>query len=479
MNRLSSGRRSSRCLDFPMHAIVAGIVVSTALLTAPASMRPALAQQNGAEATGQKKPADQGEKTRQGGENATPGSGERRRGRGRRGRGGPATVEVDAVIRAVGVETIPIYGRVVADQTGIVAARTRGAIETIQVRVGDRVKKGDVLATLVTNTLEAEKELKEAELKEFNARIQTVGAQLQLAAQELERLERLRKSAAFSVARYQDKLRDVERFRSSITEARAKVDQAKAELQLANINLYNSKILAPFDGVIKQRLVEAGNFVNLGAPVVGMINDSFLEVEGEVPSHRLGGMSPGTEIEVIPEHGKTFKATVRAVVPEENALARTRLVRFAPKIEGRDDVAANQSVILHIPSSKPREVVSVHKDAITQRRGKRVVFVFDPEEKRVRMREVELGEAFGSRFEVLKGLTIGDQVVVKGNERLRPNQQASLASEVRQRGRRGRRGGESGRRRGGEGDGEGGAGRGRRGGGDSEGRSRNRDGGSD
>jgi RND family efflux transporter MFP subunit len=444
-------------------AIFAGPAIGLALSIAPVGLTPAFAQQEKPETRTGKKPAGQEGGARRGGENAGQGSGEQRRGRGRRGgRGGAATVEVDAVIKAVGVETIPIYGRVVADQTGVVAARTRGAVESVNVRIGDRVKKGDVLATLVTATLEAEKALKEAELKEYNASIRTVGAQLSLTSQELERLEKLRRSAAFSVARYQDKLREVERFRSSIAEARAKVDQAKAELRLADINLYNSKILAQFDGVVTQRHVEAGNFVNLGAPVVSMINDSSLEVEGEVPSHRLGGMLPGAEIEVIPEHGKPFKAAVRAVVPEENALARTRLVRFTPKIEGREDIAANQSVILHIPSSKPREVVSVHKDAITQRRGKRVVFVFDPEEKRVRMREVELGEAFSSRFEVLKGLTVGDRVVIRGNERLRPNQQASLAGEARRGGRRGGGGGEGRRRRGG--DDEGGEGRRRRGG---------------
>ena len=72
--------------------------------------------------------------------------------------------------------------------------------------------------------------------------------------QELERLERLRKSAAFSVARYQDKLRDVERFKSALAEARAQSDQAQAELRMADINLHNAKIIAPYGGVVSARM---------------------------------------------------------------------------------------------------------------------------------------------------------------------------------------------------------------------------------
>jgi RND family efflux transporter MFP subunit len=378
---------------------------------------------------------------KKGGEKAKKGKGKRRR-----GRRGPATVFVDTVTKGTAVETVQVYGRVLARQTGVVAARTRGAIDRVTAHVGDRVKKGDIVATLVADMLTAERALKAAELKEFSAKIRTAGAQLRLSAQELERLERLRKSSAFSVARYQDKLRDVERFRSALAEAKAKQEQARAELRMSDINLYNAKVLAPFDGVITKRTVEAGNYVSVGSPVVTMLNEKSLEVEAEVPANRLGGLANGIEIDVKPEFGKSFKATVRAIVPEENALSRTRAVRFTPKFIAPDDtVAANQSVVLHIPSGAAKEAVTVHKDAITQRRGKRVVFVVKKTDEGLRadMRQVELGDAFGLRFEVLKGLTPGDRVVIRGNERLRPRQKIKIVkpNERKERGGwRGKRG---------------------------------------
>ena len=413
---------------------------------------------------------------KKGGDNARKSKRNRRGGRrGRRGRGGPATVFVDPVTKGTAVETVQVYGRVLARQTGVVASRTRGAIGEVKVHVGDRVKKGDVLATLVSTMLVAARDLKSAALTEFSAKIRTAGAQLRLAAQELERLERLRKSAAFSVARYQDKLRDVERFRSALAEARAKQEQARAELRMADINLYNANVLAPFDGVITKRTVESGNYVGVGSPVVTILNEKSLEVEAEVPANQLGGLTSGIEIDVKPEFGKSFKATVRAVVPEENALSRTRAVRFTPKFIAPDDtVAANQSVILHIPSGAAKEAVTVHKDAITQRRGKRVVFLVKESDDglSVDMRPVTLGDAFGLRFEVLKGLKPGDRVVIRGNERLRPRQKIKISKPGERRGRggwrgkrgRGGKGGWKGRRGQGEGGRRGPRGESRRGG---------------
>ena len=448
--------------SFRILAIIAGLSVMFSAAVGASST--ALAQKpenksSASDSSGKGSEKSGGKGNRETAKNGNKSGGKGRRGRGRRG--GPAAVLVDAVRRGVEVETVQVYGRVIASQTGVIAARTRGAVGTIEARVGDRVKKGDVLVTLVSDMLESERALKAAELKEFNAKIRTAGAQLALAAQELERLERLRKSSAFSVARYQDKLRDVERSKSSLAEARAQSDQAQAELRMADINLHNAKIIAPYSGVISARHVEVGNYVSVGARVMTILNDTSLEVEAEVPANRLGGLTPGATVKGVPEHGKPYEAKVRADGPEENALSRTRLVRFIPVFASRDgSVVANQSVILHIPSGAAREAVTVHKDAITQRRGKRVVFVVEEDDEgkqRAMIRNVELGEAFSERFEVLKGLKPGDKVVTRGNERLRPRQEVRIQSARGGRAGKGRRG------RGNRGDGKRGA-NGKRGG---------------
>ncbi len=344
---------------------------------------------------------------------------------GARGGGSAATVVVDPVIRNQGSETVPVYGRLVARQMGVVATQVRGAVSDIQAHVGDRVKKGDPLVLLLADTLKAERDLKAAELNEFKARRESAKAQLALANQELKRLENLRKSAAFSRSRFEDKRQDVARSQSVLGETAAKVEQARAQLRMADINLDQATIRAPFDGVISKRHTDLGAYLGVGAPVLTLINDESLEVEAEVPSVRVTGLPNGALVRVELEDKKSFNAVVRAVVPEENPLARTRTVRFTADFgDHKDQIAVNQSVRLMIPVGPSRSMISVHKDAVLLRGGRKVVYVIEGGQAKVR--PVVLGEAAGSRFEVLSGLKEGEQTVVRGNERLRPDQNVSI-----------------------------------------------------
>jgi len=123
--------------------------------------------------------------------------------------------------------------------------------------VGDRVKKGQIIAVLVTERLRAQLSLQEAEVR--------------LAEQELARLERLRanQSAAFPRARYDDAVQ--------------KVIKAKANLRIAKLELSYAFIRAPYPGVITKRHTEAGAYLRQGDQVVNIVNDRNLELEADVP----------------------------------------------------------------------------------------------------------------------------------------------------------------------------------------------------
>jgi RND family efflux transporter MFP subunit len=335
-----------------------------------------------------------------------------------------AAVKVDRIVQEPLSQTMPIIGRLIASQTGIVAALTRGPVADVLVAVGDRVQKGDVLATLVTDRMRWSRALQAANLKAKQAGLQTAKAQLGLTEQELSRLANLRKSAAFSQARHEDKQNEVIKYRSEVGERLADVGNARAALRLADIDMYNGKIRAPYNAVVTQKHTVAGAYVNVGDPVVTLVNEEALEIEANVPSERVGGLIVGRTVDIRFDDGGRHEAVVRALIPEENPLTRTRPVRLSPAFDGsviaRLGLAANQSVTVMVPIGKPRDVVSVHKDAVIPRGGQSIVFaaVDGKAERRV----VRLGSAIGSRFEVLDGLGVGDLVVVRGNERLRPGQ---------------------------------------------------------
>jgi len=315
-----------------------------------------------------------------------------------------AFVKIDKVRAGPLVQTVPVVGRLVARQTGTVAARSAGPVAKVMVEVGDRVKQGQILVRLVTSTLEAQRDLRLAELTS--------------AQQVVARLERLKKSrsAAFPRARYET--------------AQQTVARTTAALKLAQIGLNYAMIRAPYPGVVTVKHTEVGAYVRAGDAVVTLVNDQSLEIEADVPATRIAGLSPGGEVS-FELAGKRYKARVRAVVPVDNALTRTRAVRFVPIFSAaKPGIAVNQSVTVAIPVGARRNVVSVHKDAILHKGGNTIVFIVAGAKGikppmvlgKAAPRPVRLGDAVGSRFVVLGGLKPGDIVVVRGNERLRPGQ---------------------------------------------------------
>ena len=328
-------------------------------------------------------------------------------------------VRVDEVRVEPLAQKVPVLGRLVARQRGEVAARINGPVEEFFVEVGDRVEAGQIIASLNVSLLEAKRNLAEAELNKAQAALETAAAELRLSRLELKRLEGLRKSAAFNQARFDDAQQNVSISKSRVDEARATVTSSRVDLDMEDINLSYARILAPYAGVITQRMTEAGAYVQTGAPVVRMVSDQALEIEADVPFQRLSGLEPGIEVGIVLDDGTAHVAKVRALVPEENPLTRTRAVRFVPRIGDTErPLAARQSVTVYVPVGEPRDVVTVHKDAVIKRGPTSLVYVAKGDT--AEMRTVTLGEPTGTRFEVLHGLEAGEQVVVRGNERLRP-----------------------------------------------------------
>ncbi|MBC6441402.1 MAG: efflux RND transporter periplasmic adaptor subunit [Rhodospirillales bacterium] len=332
-------------------------------------------------------------------------------------------VVVDAVSRDAIVETATVIGRFVSRQSGVVAAQSEGAVGEVFVEIGDRVAAGETLVQLETDRLTLSRDLRLAEVASAEAQVGVARAELALARQELERLESLTESAAFSQARYEDSLQNVAIGEAGVAQARADLFSAEANLALMEDELADATIVAPYDAVVIRRHTEVGAYIDVGEAAVTLLNDGWIEIEADVPSNRIDGLVPGTVIRIVLDNGSHAEAFVRAVGVSEDPQARTRLVRFTPAwdvIEGT--LAEGQSVSLHVPAGPQADVITVHKDAVIRSARLTTVFVArqdaETQEWKVVDRTVALGAGLGNRFVVLDGLDAGDLAVVRGNEYL-------------------------------------------------------------
>ena len=339
-----------------------------------------------------------------------------------------APVEIDLVITEPLSQTQPVLGRFVARQSGTVASRVAGAVTDIMVDVGDRVAKGQVLAVVDLQKMTLLRDAAAATATHALAEEQATIARLTRRQNELSRIEWITESAAYSVARHEDAVQNVAEAEAFRAAAAAKVSATQARLTLAEGDRLNSKIRAPYDGLIAARHTEIGSYVQAGSGVIDMVNDRSIEIEVYVPSNRVAGLSPGTIIQARPVGGSQFSAIVRGVGAEENPTSRTRLVRFTPQLEESTSFGVGESVDALLPLGVPRQIITVHKDAILKMQGLTMVYVV-AEDNTAQIRSIELGDATATRFEVLSGLSPGEPVVVRGNERLRPGQSVRIGIE--------------------------------------------------
>lgn len=344
------------------------------------------------------------------------------------GSGPPANVVVDAVIEEPLSQTVPVLGRMVAGEFGPIAARIGGAVNEMRVDVGDRVERGTVLAVLDRERLALERDRYESLVRQQSAKLAGARADLQKVSLDLKRLEGIRKSAAFSQARYDDAIQDVVKQKGEVAETQAELAQAETQLKRASVDLQDSEVRAPYPGVVSKKHTEVGAYLNIGSPVVTLINDLDIEIEADIPGNRLGGLARGTSVRVTLDDKSEHVAIVRAIIPDENPRTRTRPVRFDPKFTDlAKPLATNQTVTVHVPIGVPRTVTTVSKDAIVRRGGNVLVFVV--RDGKGEPQPVTLGESVGNRFVVTSGLKAGDRVVVRGNENLRPGQRLRISGE--------------------------------------------------
>jgi RND family efflux transporter MFP subunit len=335
--------------------------------------------------------------------------------------GGPATVTTDRVDRRSVSETVSIFGQVVATRESDVAMRVAGVVAEIGVYVGTQLDAGDMLAVLDRELLELELRSKRAARAEAEAGVEVARASLTLAERGFARVEGLRGTSAFSQGQFDDRESAVAQARGGLAQAEARLLNAQVAADRAAYDLERSMLRAPFSGTVLEVMVDPGEYVQVGAPVARIVNIDDLEIEANVPAEFIDALAPGMELRGVRADGAPLPLTVRAVLPTEFSATRTRPVRLTGDmgaLEGQ--VAVGQTLTLEVPREAPRDVVLVPKDAVTQARGTWSVFVH--EDGKAVPRDIAIGDSFGDRFEVLSGLSEGDEVVVRGNERLRPMQ---------------------------------------------------------
>jgi RND family efflux transporter MFP subunit len=289
------------------------------------------------------------------------------------------------------------------------AAESGAVLESIRVDAGDRVKAGDILAVQDAAILSANIAAKAAELKKSKAGDEQ-------ALKDAERYKILLAQNSVSEQTY-------EQFRLKALELAAQTETLKAQLKALEIEKEKRAIRAPFNGAIVEKHAAVGDYLSVGAGVVSLAKTDSIELVVYLPASTINRIGVGTPVSVS-AFGADYAAKIAGVSPRGDTSSRTFLTRVVfdspnPKLlEGME-------ATLKVAMDATENALLVDRDAVINRFGGDMVFYVDNGTARTASVEI-LG--YDGRNAALRSsaLKAGMQVVVKGNERIMPNQSVKI-----------------------------------------------------
>jgi RND family efflux transporter MFP subunit len=340
------------------------------------------------------------------------------------------TSTVLEVSPSLAVTSLTATGYVIAERRSKVGANVPGRIGKLYVREGSVVKQGDVLVELdaadqKSNVVAAQARVLAAQAKEAGARASLHELQVQLDRQKVLLGQN---AAARSII--DDLEARLGTAQAAIAAAIAETRAAAAQVDVARSTLGRMTVTSPIDGTVLDKPREAGETVDLNAPLMELADMKSLVVEIDVPEGRLSLVKVGgpCEISLDAFAGQRFAGKVREIGKRVNRSKATIAVKVEfvdvpPDASPLPDMSARVSFLTQALDEKARDARSklmVPVKAVSTRDGKSYVFVV--EGGAVRMEPVTLAEKSGDAFELVEGPTAGTKVVLSPDATLQSGQ---------------------------------------------------------
>ena len=200
-----------------------------------------------------------------------------------------------------------------------------------------------------------------------------------------------------------------------IQAAQGQVQQAEAGIRELDENLENTLSKAPFDGVIVKKLVEVGDVVQPGMPLVVFADTSRMQIQVEIPTRLVNKLKEGQIVGArLDRHGEQTQAKIARIFPMANLGGHTTTVKFDLPVGANARAGMYAEVVIVDPDMEQKGLPSIPESAITWRGSLPAVFLVSEDKTRLKMKTLRLGpKASGDNISVLSGISIGDQVLKK------------------------------------------------------------------
>ena len=282
-----------------------------------------------------------------------------------------------------------------------VSAEVEGRIEHIPCKEGDPVKAGDLIIQINDDLIRPLFEVAQEQVKRDKI--------------EFKRMDNLVKDNATSQ-------RDLDDARTKLAISEANLDEVSARLQ-------RTRIISPITGRLNEIIVEDGEYVNVGAPVVQIVDNDTVKVVVDIPERDISFFSIGQEAQVVVNvKGQDITMTGEISFISELADNQTRSTRTEISLDNRKRLLrSGQIVLVRLTRRVIDNAIMIPLLAVIPMEDSKAVYVVNSEE--AQRREVELGFIKGDYVHVKSGLKPGDRLIIAGHRFVAPGQKVNVVSE--------------------------------------------------
>ncbi|AQW80700.1 macrolide-specific efflux protein, membrane fusion protein MacA [Campylobacter pinnipediorum subsp. pinnipediorum] len=319
-------------------------------------------------------------------------------------------------------------GEIFATELIDVGAQVGGQIKKLYVKLGDNVKKGDLIAEIDSSTQQNMVDNRKAQLFIYEAQLNSAKVEKQTVGYKLNRIKSLFAKGASSKQNLEDIQSAYASIKAKVSELEAQIKQAKIALNTAQIDLGYTKIVAPKDGTIVFVAVEEGQTLNSvqSAPTIVNIADlsrvkmKIQIAEGDITKIKVGANVSYT---ILSEPNKTFSAKISSIDPALTTLSNGRYSTNGSSLENAvyyyaQSIVDNPSGLLRIGMStqnsidvaQVKDAVIVPAFAIKQKGDKKFISILKQGDV-VEEREVKVGISNNLSTQIISGIDVGDNVI--------------------------------------------------------------------
>ena len=283
-----------------------------------------------------------------------------------------------------------------------ILAEVHGKITKKALEDGSAVKKGDIIAMV--------------DFRDYENSLKSAKASYKVALADFESIEKL----------YKEQLST----RSEFDNALAQVENYKAVMDNAALNLNRCKIRAPLSGVVNRIFIEEGQYLNIADPVAEILQTDRVKVKVGIPESDVDAVRSLTDFDVTIDalDGKILKGKKHFLSSTADSMAR--LYNLDLVLENKNkQILPDMFARVEIVKKEVPEGISVPLYAVISRDKGHMVYVINDD--RAHSRKVELGLLEGWRVEIKKGLKAGEKVIVVGHRSVNDGEKVNVVRSVK------------------------------------------------